>query len=102
MQDYSTVLCTSLLVGWDLQQAKSLRQNKEIIMKLLLAIATSLILVGTAHAAAEVKEICAPKMDAAGKPVMDKTTGKQVQNCKKIKVHKKVEGDKVPEDKKKK
>ena len=87
-------------MGWDLQQAKSLRQNKEIIMKLLLAIATSLILVGTAHAAAEVKEICAPKMDAAGKPVMDKTTGKQVQNCKKIKVHKKVEGDKVPEKKK--
>ena len=87
-------------MGWDLQQAKSLRQNKEIIMKLLLAIATSLILVGTAHAAAEVKEICAPKMDAAGKPVMDKTTGKQVQNCKKIKVQKKVEGDKVPEKKK--
>ena len=87
-------------MGWDLQQAKSLRQNKEIIMKLLLAIAKSLILVGTAHAAAEVKEICAPKMDAAGKPVMDKTTGKQVQNCKKIKVHKKVEGDKVPEKKK--
>ena len=71
-------------------------------MKLLLALATSLILVGTAHAAAEIKEICSPKMDAAGKPVMDKNTGKQVQNCKKIKVQKKVEGDKVPEDKKKK
>ena len=71
-------------------------------MKLLLALATSLILVGTAHAAAEIKEICSPKMDTAGKPVMDKKTGKQVQNCKKIKVHKKVEGDKVPEDKKKK
>ena len=71
-------------------------------MKLLLALATSLILVGTAHAAAEVKEICSPKMDSTGKPVMDKKTGKQVQNCKKIKVHKKVEGNKVPEDKKKK
>lgn len=69
-------------------------------MKLLLALATSLILVGTVHAAAEIKEICSPKMDSAGKPVMDKKTGKQVQNCKKIKVHKKVEGEKVPEKKK--
>ena len=69
-------------------------------MKLLLALATSLILVGTAHAAVEVKEICSPKMDSTGKPVMDKKTGKQVQNCKKIKVHKKVEGEKVPEKKK--
>jgi hypothetical protein len=71
-------------------------------MKLLLALATSLILVGTSHASAEIKEICSPKMDSTGKPVMDKKTGKQVQNCKKIKVHKKVEGNKVPEDKKKK
>ena len=69
-------------------------------MKLLLALATSLILVGTTHAAAEIKEICSPKMDSTGKPVMDKKTGKQVQNCKKIKVHKKVEGEKVPEKKK--
>jgi hypothetical protein len=69
-------------------------------MKLLLALATSLILVVTAHAAAEIKEICSPKMDSTGKPVMDKNTGKQVQNCKKIKVHKKVEGEKVPEKKK--
>jgi hypothetical protein len=82
--------------------AAYLEFKKEYKMKLLLALATSLILVGTAHAAAEIKEICSPKMDAAGKPVMDKNTGKQVQNCKKIKVHKKVEGDKVPEDKKKK
>jgi len=49
-------------------------------MKLLLALATSLILVGTAHAAAEIKEICSPKMDSTGKPVMDKNHGKQVQN----------------------
>lgn len=69
-------------------------------MKLLLALMASLALVGAAHAAGTVKEVCAPKMDSTGKPVMDKKTGKQVQNCKKIKVHKKVEGEKVPEKKK--
>ena len=71
-------------------------------MKLLLALATSLVLVGTAYAAAEVKEICSPKIDSAGKPVMDKKTGKQVQICKKIKVHKKVEGTTVPDKNSKK
>jgi hypothetical protein len=82
------------------QSLISQKFKKEYKMKLLLALATSLILVGTAHAAAEIKEICSPKMDSTGKPVMDKKTGKQVQNCKKIKVHKKVEGEKVPEKKK--
>ena len=46
--------------------------------------------------AAEVKEVCHGKVDKAGKPVMDKKTGKQTQECKKIKVHKKLEGEKVP------
>jgi hypothetical protein len=32
---------------------------------------------------------------------MDKKTGKQAEDCKKIKTHKKVEGDKVPDGKKK-
>jgi hypothetical protein len=32
---------------------------------------------------------------------MDKKTGKQAEDCKKIKVHKKVEGTKVPEPQKK-
>jgi hypothetical protein len=71
-------------------------------MKLLLALVTSLALAGTAYAGGEVKEVCTPKVDKAGKPVNDKKTGKQVQDCKKIKVHKKVEGDKVPEPAKKK
>jgi hypothetical protein len=71
-------------------------------MKLLLALVASFALVGTAQAAATVKEVCSPKMDSTGKPVMDKKTGKQVKICRNIKVHKKVEGDKVPEDKKKK
>ena len=55
-----------------------------------------------AFAEAEIKEVCHDKMDKAGKPVMDKKTGKPAQDCKKIKVHKKLEGTAVPEDKKKK
>jgi len=69
-------------------------------MKLLLALVTSLALVGTAYAGGETKEVCTLKVDKAGKPVNDKKTGKQAQDCKKIKVHKKIEGDKVPEKKK--
>ena len=70
-------------------------------MKNLLALVTSLALVGTAYAGGETKEVCTPKVDKAGKAVMDKKTGKQAEDCKKIKVHKKVEGDKVPDGKKK-
>jgi len=47
-------------------------------------------------AEAEVKEVCHDKVDKAGKPVMDKKTGKPAQDCKKIKVHKKLEGTEVP------
>ena len=46
--------------------------------------------------AAEVKEVCHDKVDKAGKPVLDKKTNKPVQDCKKIKVHKKLEGTEVP------
>jgi len=70
-------------------------------MKLLLALVTSLALAGTAYAGGEMKEVCTPRVDKAGKPVNDKKTGKQAEDCKKIKVHKKVEGDKVPDGKKK-
>jgi hypothetical protein len=70
-------------------------------MKFLLALVTSLALVGTAYAGGEMKEVCTPKVDKAGKPVMDKKTNKQAEECKKIKVHKKVEGTTVPDDKKK-
>ena len=47
------------------------------------------------YAAAEVKEVCHDKVDKAGKPVLDKN-GKPKQDCKKIKVHKKLEGHEVP------
>ncbi len=67
-------------------------------MKLLLALVVSLALAGTAYAGGEVKEVCKDKKDKAGKVVNGKD-GKPVQECKKIKVHKKVEGEKVPEKK---
>jgi hypothetical protein len=62
----------------------------------LLAIAFA----GTAFAGGEMKEVCTPVKDKAGKEVKNKD-GSVKETCKKIKVHKKVEGEKVPEAKKK-
>ena len=75
-------------------------------MKLFLALITSLALISGAYAAddkegpgkGEVKEVCTDKKDKAGKVVNGKD-GKPVQDCKKIKVRKKVEGTAVPEKK---
>jgi hypothetical protein len=69
-------------------------------MKKLLAV-LALTLSTSAFAAGEIKEVCTPRVDKAGKAVIDKKTGKQAEDCKKIKVHKKVEGTKVPEPAKK-
>jgi hypothetical protein len=66
-------------------------------MKQLLAI-IALALAGTAYAGGEVKEVCETVKDKAGKVVKNKD-GSDKQACKKIKVHKKVEGEKVPEKK---
>jgi hypothetical protein len=64
-------------------------------MKKLLALLT-LVVASTAYAGGETKEVCTDKLDKSGKPVLDKKTGKAVQTCKKIKVHKKLEGTEVP------
>jgi hypothetical protein len=48
--------------------------------------------------AAETKRVCVDKVTNDGKKVLDKS-GKPVQDCKEIKVHKKLEGTKVPEKK---
>ena len=69
-------------------------------MKLLLTLLTSLALVGTVYAGGETKEVCKDKVGKDGKTVMDKKTGQAVQDCKKIKVHKKLEGTEVPPAKK--
>lgn len=68
-------------------------------MKKLLAV-LAIAFASTAYAGGEIKEVCTDKKDKAGKVVNGKD-GKPVQECKKIKVHKKVEGEKVPEGKKK-
>ena len=65
--------------------------------KLFVALITTAIM-STTFAAAEIKEICKDKLDAKGSVVKGKD-GKPVQECKKIKVHKKLEGTKVPEKK---
>ena len=62
---------------------------KHIIALLLVAVTSSV------YATAEVKEVCKDKTDAKGAVVKGKD-GKPVQICKKIKVHKKHEGTKVP------
>lgn len=55
----------------------------------------------TTFAAGEVKEVCKDKLDNKGQVVKGKD-GKVVQDCKKIKVHKKLEGAEVPEKAQKK
>lgn len=67
-------------------------------MKKVLVALMATAFLGTAFAAAEIKEVCKDKTDKAGKVVNGKD-GKPVQVCKKIKVHKKLEGTKVPEKK---
>jgi hypothetical protein len=58
----------------------------------------SIALISAATAAlaeAEIKEVCKDRLDKAGQPMKDKK-GQIVQDCKKIKVHKKLEGHEVP------
>ena len=55
-----------------------------------------LFLVNLAHAEAQIKEVCKDRKDKAGQVIVDKKTKKPVQECKKIKVHKKLEGTEVP------
>jgi hypothetical protein len=44
----------------------------------------------------ETKKVCVDVKDKEGKPVKDPKTGKVKQNCKDVKVHKKLEGTEVP------
>jgi len=69
-------------------------------MKQLLALVV-LALASTAFAAGEKKEVCTDVKDKAGKVVNNKD-GSTKQSCKTIKVHKKVDGTKVPDATKKK
>ena len=73
--------------------------NKIINTTAAIAIALFFTFMPSAQAGGEMKEVCHDKVDKAGKPVMDKKTGKPAQECKMIKVHKKLEGTKVPDKK---
>jgi hypothetical protein len=63
-------------------------------MKSLLAVLL-VAFTSVAFAEAQIKEVCKDKKDAKGQVVRGKD-GKPVQVCKKIKIHKKYEGTKVP------
>lgn len=67
-------------------------------MKKVLALLT-IAFASTAFASGEVKEVCHDKVGKDGKVVLK--DGKAVQECKKIKVHKKLEGTKIEDAKKK-
>jgi hypothetical protein len=67
-------------------------------MKKLIALLIVSTLSMSVFAEAEVKEVCKDRKDKAGKVVVDKA-GKARQECKKIRVHKKLEGTTVPEKK---
>jgi hypothetical protein len=63
-------------------------------MKSLLAVLL-VAFTSVAFAEAKIKEVCKDKKTAKGEVVKGKN-GKPIQVCKKIKVHKKYEGTKVP------
>jgi hypothetical protein len=67
---------------------------KSLILSLFMAFAA----INIAHAEAETKMVCVDKVGKDGQPVKDKA-GKVQQTCKEIKVHKKLEGTKVPDKK---
>lgn len=67
-------------------------------MKKLLAILLVGFLATNVYAEPEVKKVCHDKTDAKGAVVKGKD-GKAVQTCKDVKIHKKLEGTKVPEKK---
>ena len=58
-----------------------------------------LFVANMADAEGTVKEVCKDRKDKAGQVIVDKKTKKPAQECKKIRVHKKLEGTAVPEKK---
>lgn len=84
------VLWYKTLIKERVPKPKTRRTKMKSLVALLLVAFTSV-----AFAKAEVKEVCKDKTDAKGAVVKGKD-GKPVQVCKKIKVHKKHEGTKVP------
>jgi len=71
-------------------------------MNYIIAAFALIVLIATnpAYAEGKTKEVCRDKVDKAGNVVRDKS-GKTTKVCKKVKVHKKVDGTQVPEKSKK-
>lgn len=67
---------------------------KKILLSFFIALG-ALTFTTTAYAEAEVKQVCKDKVGKDGKPVKDKA-GKVQQECKKVKIHKKLEGTELP------
>jgi hypothetical protein len=67
-------------------------------MKIISILVTVLLSISSAIAAPQIKEVCKPKLNSDGTTIMGKD-GKPVTECKKIKVHKKLDGTKVPDKK---
>jgi hypothetical protein len=67
-------------------------------MKKMLALVLCMMVSTAAIAGGTVETVCHDKLDKKGQVVKDKK-GNVVQNCKKIKVHKKLEGTPLPETK---
>jgi len=75
-------------------------QERNIKMKNVIFVAgLCLVLSGPSVAGGEEKQVCTDVKDAKGN-VIKKADGTPKQTCKKIKVHKKFEGEKVPDGKK--
>jgi len=67
--------------------------------KVIFVAGLCLVLSGQVMAEGETKKVCVDVKDKAGKVVNDPKTNKPKQSCKEMKVHKKLEGTKVPEKK---
>jgi len=67
-------------------------------MNYIIAAFALIVLIATnpAYAEGKTKEVCRDKVDKAGNIVRDKS-GKTTKVCKKVKVHKKVDGTRLPE-----
>jgi hypothetical protein len=65
---------------------------KKLLLAAILVVTTSV------WADAETKKVCVDKRDSKGN-IVKKADGTVVQDCKEIKVHKKLEGTKVPDKK---
>jgi len=71
------------------------------LLSLLAASAALMVVALPAHAEGETKKVCIDVQGKDGKPEIDKKTGKVKQSCKEVKKHKKHEGTKVEDAKKK-